>query len=232
MIRIEKTDRILGAGEFTLSLAELSPQEVERVGRFRQVDFILGEYAEPDLQTFLPQALSGLLEDYKIYLVYVESQSQPISSIRSRKKMFYSWKGWLKEDDRKELEVNTPDGKSLLAGLISLQSAYLDHMEELLGPNLRFSYLVRRGQRSFATRMEAFLRKVVDARLASVKQTTLNLPRIISAFGHVDKAFIRLMGTGKDEEVIQFFLPKSDSPTPLDRTLAMLEKEYRALVEN
>ena len=37
------------------------------------------------------------------------------------------------------------------------------------------------------------------------------------------------MGTGKDEEVIQFFLPKSDNPTSLDLTLAKLKKKSKLL---
>lgn len=231
MIRIEKTNNFLDSRWMRLFPAsDLTDDQRSRLDQFVQMDFVLENVSGQRIEDLLRDILHPLMATHDIWFVFVESIPQRKSSIRSHKKFFFDIRKDIAPADRYEVEVDTSNDQSLMAGLIHLTESNLDYcIENMTGANFRFAYVVKRdGANNPAPDWEQFLRQIVDRRLSGSTQTILHLPRIIAGFADDHRSLMRLVSTGLDEEIVQCWAEDAE----VQKVLEELGEKYRAEVEN
>ncbi|MFZ2897248.1 MAG: hypothetical protein WA004_01420 [Saprospiraceae bacterium] len=229
MIRIEKTNNFLDSRWMRLFPAsDLTDDQRGRLGQFFQMDFVLENVSGQRIEDLLRDILRPLMATHDIWFVFVESIPQRKSSIRSHKKYFFDIRKDIAPADRYEVEVDTGNDQSLMAGLIHLTESNLDYcIENMTGANFRFAYLVKR-ESVPSPDWEQFLRQIADCRLPGSTQTVLHLPRIIADFADDHRSMLRLVSTGRDEEIVQCWAEDA----VVKKVLEELGEKYRAEVEN
>lgn len=229
MIRIEKYNKVLDSRWMKLfPAADLTEDQRGRLDQFVQMDFVLENVSGQRIEDLLRDILSPLMATHDIRFVFMESIPQRKSSIRSHKKYFFDIRKDIAPADRYEVEVDTGNDQSLMAGLIHLTESNLDYcIENMTGANFRFAYLVKRISVP-SPDWEQFLRQIADCRLPGSTQTVLHLPRIIADFADDTRSLMRLVSTGRDEEIVQCWVIDED----VRRVLDELETRARAEINN
>lgn len=229
-MRINKATDITSTDWFKFyPSGDLTPDQIAKLAKFERVEYIFEDFSSQSGNDFFREAVQLLLPSSDVYLVFAEPQPQRKSAVRSHKKMFYDMRDAIRKEDRIETEVETGDGYSVLAGTIRLTPDTVEFWSQNIFLSiLQFVYVVKRSPSNEQINWEALLRQIVDERMVSSKIRFPHIPKILANFAGTDRSLITLSSTGRDEEIIEFFV--SDKKIKL--MLSELETRYRSQVEN
>lgn len=210
MITIKKVDNILSGTDFTFALKQVNEKERSALGTFNGISYAIYDQSNHLFPRILKDMMMALLQEHKIYLIYIESNPQPTTKIRSHKKMFdVNVQKQIKPNNIFEYEHQLGNGKSLKTGMVRMTEANCEYcIDHLLNSNFAFGYIVPTTKRSFKNNRQAFLKDVAFFNLDGLKTVRVNLPKIIASCLGPNQEVFTILTTGKDEEIIRFYHKK------------------------
>ena len=187
------------------------------------------EHGRGFFENLLEELFKTLLEEYKLYLVYLEPAAFMKMKVRSHKKMFHNFRRQIGDSSLFEKEFDLGENQSVLSAVISLTSENLTFCTRKLLRNFIFGLGVLKGQRAFPKSREFFLKKIFLHSFSEKAQRAFNLPRLLADALQDGKFVFEMKSTGADEQVISFYF--SSSCTALKRRIEKVLEPYRAAVE-
>jgi len=214
---------------YPFSAEQLSAEEISQFAELEEWRLVLKENKYLTFRELIQKVVLSFLEDFKVYLVYVESFPQPKSKLRTFKKLFYNPKKQIGEQNLYETEIDFTAHKSILTALIQLDETNFEYSINQMNSNLAFGFIVRKNTQSFPTNPEIFLTKLVNQRLPEAQPLKVNILKVVAENYTDNNLIFTLQSTGKDEEIISFFTKNNTGLGEKINQISSLDKEESSI---
>jgi len=116
MINFEIHSNILDLDDLNLesSLSALSKRDMEKIGALNVLQVKERAYFQRDMTSILRNFLSFCMDEHNVYLVLLEPYPQMKNRIRSKKGLFYKYKGQLEKTALFETEAEVVPDENLV----------------------------------------------------------------------------------------------------------------------
>ncbi len=230
---IRETDNGSILSGLPASALHLNAREIDELHRFDSRRYVVLDETDSVFSELLKNAVSQLLAIKKVYFVLLEHGPAQTSKLRSHRKMLYQHRAAIGPENFVEVEMPIqPNHQSQMAGVVRLTEQNCDYcLGHLLTSHLAFGYVVPRGSRSFAVSRANFLNHILSEPLHEGKLSRINIPKVLVRHIKPGRQLFRIFATGRDEEVLEFFVHRSDAEV-FAEILKPVEMRCRAEFEN
>ena len=211
MINVRNIDNLLNAADFSFALTQISEKQKGVLGHYRSIHYVIYDRSDTLFSILLKDLMAAVLKKHKIYLIYLESGPQPMTKLRSYRKMFgVEHRQYIKLRNIAEYEYPMDSTYSLKTAIVKMTNENYEYcLKNLLNSHFAFGYIVPVGERSFKKNRQMFLHDVVSVILEKYKIIRVNIPKLITSYlGPNHKVFTKII-SGRDEEIIRFYCEKS-----------------------
>ena len=232
MMSTWETDNDSVLSGFPASALRLTAREIDELDRFDSRRYVVLDETDTVFSDLLKNIISQLLATKKVCFVLLEHGPQRVSKLRSHRKMLYWHRAAIGPENFEEVEMPIPPDQSQMAALIRLTEQNLDYcLEHLLNSLLAFGHIAPQGSQSFEGSETDFLNHILSAPLHDGKLCRINIPKVLAHHIQPGRQLFRIFATGRDEEVLEFFVHRSDAAA-FAETLKPVEMGLRAEFTN
>lgn len=225
---IRETDNDSVLSGFPASAFSLTAREIDELQRLDSRRYVVLDETDSVFSELLKNAISQLLATKKVYFVLLEHGPEQISKLRSHRKLLYWHRAAIGPENFEEVEMPIPPNQSQMAALVQLTEQNLDYcLEHLLNSLLAFGYVAPQGSQSFKKSETDFLKHILSAPLHDGKLSRINIPKVLAHHIQPGRQLFRIFATGRDEEVLEFFMHRSDAAA-FAETLKPVEMRYHS----
>jgi hypothetical protein len=226
---IQETDNDNILRGFPASARHLTDSETNALQRFSSWEYVVLDETDSVFSELLKNAVSQLLATQKVYFVLLENGPTQMSRVRSHRKLLYWHRAAIGPENFTEVEMSIPPNQSQMAALVRLTEQNFDYcLEHLITSHLAFGYVLPLGSRSFEGSETNFLSHVLSE---MQNDGRINIPKVLARYIKPGRQLFRIFATGRDEEVLEFFMHQSDAEA-FAEILKPVEVRLRAEFEN